>query len=380
LNVALPWIEIVECLDPDPQLVLWRYPDPDGRIKSGAKLIVRENQNALLLAKGQAAGVYLPGTYSLPTGNIPVLSNLAGWKYGFASPHIYDIFYIATRQFVDLKWGTPAPVMMADEKFGQVRVRAFGSYSARITDIPRFFREYAGAYPVLTIRDLEVQLRDYIAAKFGEVLATQQISVLDVAANLSAVNARLLPAIAPYFLDLGVTLTQFTVTSVTLPDEVNDYYDKVTSMNMIGDMSRFQAFNTAIATANPNTIRTPQLAPTFELLDEIMASSIYDADHIRGAAVINAAPALGKTTITTAYARRYHGRAIPRGTVQTPEDHRRLPMVYVPLSEGVPLKSLNQKLLRFYGHPTATHCTRAKLGSLVADFVHSCATGMMVMA
>ena len=186
--MALPWIEIVECLDPDPQLVLWRYPDPDGRIKSGAKLIVRENQNALLLAKGQAAGVYLPGTYSLPTGNIPILSNLAGWKYGFASPHIYDIFYIATRQFVDLKWGTPAPVMMADEKFGQVRARAFGSYSARITDIPRFFREYAGAYPVLTIRDLEVQLRDYIAAKFGEVLATQQISVLDVAANLSAVN------------------------------------------------------------------------------------------------------------------------------------------------------------------------------------------------
>jgi len=133
-------------------------------------------------------------------------------------------------------------------------------------------------------------------------------------------------------------------------------------------------------TANPNTIRTPQLAPTFELLDEIMASSIYDADHIRGAAVINAAPALGKTTIATAYARRYHGRAIPRGTVRTPEDHRRLPMVCVPLSEGVPLKSLNQKLLRFYGHPTATHCTRAKLGSLVADFVHSCATGMMVMA
>ena len=98
LNVALPWIEIVECLDPDPQLVLWRYPDPDGRIKSGAKLIVRENQNVLLLAKGQAAGVYLPGTHTLPTGNIPVLSNLAGWKYGFASPHIYNIFYIATPQ------------------------------------------------------------------------------------------------------------------------------------------------------------------------------------------------------------------------------------------------------------------------------------------
>ncbi|MDO4259955.1 MAG: SPFH domain-containing protein [Actinomycetaceae bacterium] len=251
--MALPWIEIVECLDPDPQLVLWRYPDPDGRIKSGAQLLVRENQSALLLARGQASAVYLPGTHTLPTENIPVLSDLMGWKYGFASPHIYDIFYVAMRQFVDLKWGTPAPVMMQDSRFGQIRVRAFGSYSVRIVDVAKFFREYAGAYPVLTIRDLEVQLRDYIAAKFGEILATHNIPVIDFAANLSSVNARLQPAIAPYFEDLGVEITQFTIASVTLPDEVNEYYDKVTGMNMVGDMARFQAFNTALATSNPET-------------------------------------------------------------------------------------------------------------------------------
>lgn len=132
--------------------------------------------------------------------------------------------------------------------------------------------------------------------------------------------------------------------------------------------------------ANPNTIRTPQLASTFGLLDEIMASNVRDADCLRGAAVIDAAPALGKTTITTAYARRYHGRAIRRGTVRTPEGHRRLPVVYVPLSAGVPLKSLNQKRLRFYGHPAATRSTRAELGSLAADCLHSCTTGMIVMA
>ena len=131
---------------------------------------------------------------------------------------------------------------------------------------------------------------------------------------------------------------------------------------------------------NANPIRTPQLASTFELLDEIMASNVRDANRIRGTAVIDATPALGKTTITTAHARCYHGRAIRRSTVRTPEDHRRLPVVYVPLPAGVPLKSLNQKLLRFYGHPAATRSTRAKLGSLAADFVHSCATGMIVMA
>lgn len=251
--MAAPWIEIIETIDPDPQWVMWRYPDPEGRIKSGAQLVVRENQAAMLLSRGRASAVYPPGTFSLPTQNIPVLSNLAGWKYGFSSPHLYDVFYFAMRQFVDLKWGTPAPVMMSDPRFNQVRVRAFGSYSVRIADPARFFREYAGAYPVLSIRDLEVQLRDTIAAAFGEIMATQGISVMDFAANLSAVNARLAPAVAPHFNDLGVAVTQFTIASVTLPDEVNQYYDRVTGMNMVGDMDRFQQFNTALAAADART-------------------------------------------------------------------------------------------------------------------------------
>ncbi len=131
--------------------------------------------------------------------------------------------------------------------------------------------------------------------------------------------------------------------------------------------------------ANPATIHTPQLASTFRQLDEIMASNVRDADRLRGAAVIDAAPALGKTTIATAYARRYHRKAIRRGSARTPEGHQRLPVVYVPLSAGATLKSLNQKLLRFYGHPAATRSTRAELGSLVADCVHSCETALIVI-
>ena len=251
--MGIPFVDLIECLDPDPQLVMWKWPVENGQIKTGAQLIVRENQIALTLAHGQASAVYGPGRHTLPSVNIPVLDQLKGWKYGFASPNIYDVFFMVTRQFVDLKWGTPAPVMMHDPKFGQVRVRAFGSYNVRITDAARFFREYAGSYPLLCIRDLEIQLRDYIAAKFGEIMATSGISVMDFAANLSMVNARLAPAIAPYFEDLGVSVTQFSIASVTLPDEVNEYYDKVTGMNMIGDMDKFQRFNTALATGDART-------------------------------------------------------------------------------------------------------------------------------
>ena len=248
--MGLPWIDIVECVDPDPQLVMWQFPPQQGQFKKGAQVIVRENQTALVLSHGVASAIYGPGRHTLPSENVPILDQLKGWKYGFASPNVYDVFFMVTRQFADLKWGTPAPVMMADPKFGQVRVRAFGSYNVRISDPAKFFREYAGSFPLLCIRDIEVQLRDYIAAKFGEIMATQGISVMDFAANLSSVNARLQPVIAPYFEDLGVSVTQFTIVSVTLPDEVNEYYDKVTGMNMIGDMDRFQRFNTALATAD----------------------------------------------------------------------------------------------------------------------------------
>lgn len=131
--------------------------------------------------------------------------------------------------------------------------------------------------------------------------------------------------------------------------------------------------------ANPVTIHTPQLAATFGLLDEVMASNSRDADRLRGSAVIDAAPALGKTTIATSYARRFHRKAIRRGGARTPEGHQRLPVVYVPLSAGATLKGLNQKILRFYGHPAATRSSRAELGSLVSDCILSCRTQLVIV-
>ncbi len=249
-NSKLPFLEIIEWVETNPNLLMWKVPDQDKEIKNGAKLIVRESQTVLFLNEGVLADVFTAGTHTLSTNNIPILSKLKGWKYGFESPFKADVYYFSTKQFVNLKWGTPAPVLMRDPQFGQVRVRAFGSYNVRITDVDKFFKEYAGTYPHLTIFELETQLRDFIAPKFGEVLANANLSVIDVAGNMTELSNKIRPLIEPYFTDLGVEVTQFTVSSVTLPEEVTEFYDKVTNMNMIGDMERFQKFNTAIAIGN----------------------------------------------------------------------------------------------------------------------------------
>lgn len=246
-NSTGPFLEIIEWVEHDPNILMWKFPDTDKEIKNGAKLIVRESQTALFLNQGVFADNFSPGTHSLATENIPLLSKLKGWKYGFESPFKADVYFFSVKDFVSLKWGTPAPILLRDPQFGPIRIKAFGSYNVRIVDTQKFFSKYAGTYPLLTVFELEHQLRDFIAPVFAEILAQANISALDIAGNLSQLNAKIQPLIAPHFEQFGIQVTQFAIASATLPKEVNDNIDKIGSMNMIGDMNKFQQFNTALA-------------------------------------------------------------------------------------------------------------------------------------
>ena len=237
--MALPFIEIIEATTPDPNLLMWKYADEDKEIKNGAKLTVRESQVAVFLNEGKIADVFRPGLHSLSTENIPILSSLKGWKYGFNSPFKADIYFVNTRQFVNNKWGTPAPILMRDPEFGQVRIRAFGTFDIQIKSF--------------TIFELQHELRDFIAPKFGEVLAKENISVKDVAGNVTELGKKVEPFLKPYFEQFGIDLVTFTITSVTLPDEVSAHFDKITNMNMVSDMDKFTKFQTAEAIGQKGT-------------------------------------------------------------------------------------------------------------------------------
>lgn len=251
--MALPFLEIIEAPTPDPNLLMWKFEDADKEIKNGAKLTVRESQHALFLNEGLLADVFGPGMHKLSTENIPILSRLKGWKYGFESPFKADVYFFNTYNFINNKWGTPAPILMNDPQFGQVRIRAFGSFDIKIADVGKFFRTYAGSFPRLTIFELQQQLRDFVAPKFGEVLAKENIPVTTVAGNITDLSKKIEPHLRPYFEELGLELTQFIITSVTLPEEVTAFYDKMTNMNMVTDMDKFTKFNTANAIGQQGT-------------------------------------------------------------------------------------------------------------------------------
>src|SRR5207237_4396355 len=170
------WIEIIEWLDYSADTLVYRFPVHNQEIKMGAQLVVRENQVALFLNEGQAADLFTPGTYTLTTQNIPIMTVLRGWKYGFESPFKAEVYFFNTRLFTDLKWGTANPVMMRDTDFGMIRIRAFGSYATRIADPKLFFSTIVGTQSLTSTTDILRQLRSTIIPKLTDAIAEGKIA------------------------------------------------------------------------------------------------------------------------------------------------------------------------------------------------------------
>ena len=159
------FIDIVEWIDDSRDTIVWRFPRHDNEIKMGAKLVVRESQAAVFVNEGQIADVFAPGTYTLETQNMPILSTLKGWKYGFNSPFKAEVYFVTTRQFTDMKWGTQNPVIVRDPEFGMVRLRAFGAYAARVVDPAALLRELAGTDPQFRTEEVSEYLRQLIVGQ-----------------------------------------------------------------------------------------------------------------------------------------------------------------------------------------------------------------------
>ena len=244
-------IEIIEWTDDSRDTLSYRWPDEDKEIKNGAQLIVRESQQVQFVSEGQFADLFNPGRYQLTTQNIPVLSTLRGWKYGFNSPFKCDVYYINTRLFTGNKWGTSNPIMMRDKDFGVIRLRAFGTYDFRITNAALFLKEVAGTDQIFRIDEFADTMRSRIVSIFSEALAKAQVPALDVAQRYSELGDALLQLINPAVSEkYGLEITSFLLENVSVPPEVEQAIDKRSSMGAIGNLNDYVKYQMGQAMAN----------------------------------------------------------------------------------------------------------------------------------
>jgi membrane protease subunit (stomatin/prohibitin family) len=238
-------IDIIEWLDDSNDTLSYRFERYQNEIKMGAKLVVREGQMAAFVNEGKLADVFKPGTYTLTTQNLPILTTLRGWKYGFDSPFKAEVYFLSTRKFTDLKWGTPGPATMRDKDFGIVRATAFGLYSIRVNNPEIFIKDLVGTDDRFTLAEIQENLRGKVGLRIKEVMPELGLPVVEMEARVTEMGQRLKDRLTPDFAAMGLELVEVQVQDIGLPEEVEKAIDKRGAMAAVGDLKAYTQYETA---------------------------------------------------------------------------------------------------------------------------------------
>ncbi len=240
-------IDVIEWTNSDRDTMVYKYDMHGKEIMMGAQLTVREGQTAIFVNEGQLADVFQPGRYELQTSNMPIMTALQAWKFGFNSPFKADVYFVNMTQFLDRKWGTANPVMMRDTEFGMIRLRAFGIYSFRVTDPTTFLKEVFGTASLYSTDGVEGQIKRTLVSGLSDAIAESKIPALDLAANYDELSNYAMQAINPKLAGLGLQLVSFVIENISLPEEVEKAMDRRTSMGVVGDLNRYTQYQAAEA-------------------------------------------------------------------------------------------------------------------------------------
>ena len=240
-------IDVIEWSDSSAKTMVHKYDMNGKEIMMGAQLTVRESQVAIFVNEGELADVFEPGRYELKTSNMPILTAIKSWKYGFNSPFKSDVYFVNTKQFLDMKWGTSNPVMMRDAEFGMIRLRAFGIYSFRVSYPVTFLKEVFGTSALFTVEGVEGQIKRTLVSGLSDAIAESKIPALDLAANYDEIANYAMENINPKLAPLGLTLCSFVIENISLPEEVEKSMDKRTSMGVLGNLDQYAKYQAAEA-------------------------------------------------------------------------------------------------------------------------------------
>jgi len=240
------FIDIIEWLDYTDDTICHRFERYQNEIKNNAKLIVREGQTAVFINEGQLADVFEPGTYTLSTQNLPILTTLKGWKYGFDSPFKAEVYFVNTHLFTDEKWGTKNPITLNDERFGLVEIRAFGSYAFKVSDPGKFIVDIVGTDNNFTNFEINEHLKSLIATRFTDTVGEANLPIELYAANTSELSETCQEVMQPEFQSVGISLEKFYIENVSMPEDLKKEIFEYSRIDKL-DLDKLTKFKTAKA-------------------------------------------------------------------------------------------------------------------------------------
>lgn len=251
-------LKVIQWQDDSKNTIVYKFPMDGRQIMNGSKLTVRESQIAIFVNKGKLADIFEPGMYKLETSNLPILTQILSWPYGFKSPFYADVYFINTKQFTNLKWGTSNPIVMRDKEFGTIRIRGYGTYAFKVENPKVFLEELFGTNSTFLTSDIEQYLKSMLVSCISDAIAESKISALDMACNLMEFSEVVKENIANKFASLGLNITNFVIENISFPEQVEKAIDTRSSMGVLGDtMDTYMKYTAANAMSDAAKNNTP---------------------------------------------------------------------------------------------------------------------------
>lgn len=238
------FLDIIEFIDNSNNTLVYRFERFQNEIKNNSKLIVREGQQAIFMNEGKIADIFNAGTHTLNTQNLPILSTLKGWKYDFNSPFKAEVYFINTRNFIDQKWGTKNPLLLNDDRFGMLEIRAFGTYAFKIVDAQKFIREIVGTDGQFTTDEITEQLKSIIVSRFTDAIGEANLPIESYVGNTNELSATIFDIMKDDFAVYGIELSKFLLENTSMPDDVKKEIFELSRLSKI-DMQKFTQYKTA---------------------------------------------------------------------------------------------------------------------------------------
>ncbi len=256
-------LDLVEFLDPVGNVLAARVPEHgSGELRLGSQCIVRDTQVAVFCRDGRMLDLLTPGRHTLSTNNLPLLADLLALPFGSRSPFRADVYYVGLHQHTDLRWGTPQPILARDPQLGVVRLRAFGSYVVQVADPRTLLAQLVGTRGRYTVQDAEEHLRGVIVGRVADAITARmrerQLSVLDLASEYDELAAATAQALADDMAALGLKLVRFYISTISVPEDVEQTLDRVGSVSALGGLDAYTRVAAADALRAAST--TPNAA------------------------------------------------------------------------------------------------------------------------
>ena len=205
----------------DNSTFVWKHPCED--FNTSTQLIVHESQEAVFFLNGQALDLFGPGRHTLETQNIPLLRHLINIPTDGETAFHCEVYFINKTEQMAIRWGTDSKVQYIEPTYKfPLSIGASGEMALSVSDSRKLLIKLVGTERVLDRQQLTIYFRSILMTKvkayIAQTMRSNSINIFEIDESLEAFSADIQQRLIPDFLDYGVQLNRFYVTTIVKPD------------------------------------------------------------------------------------------------------------------------------------------------------------------